>query len=587
MENTRLRGTAKILDGKLIINDGENVSEGPWIVRGKGVSLFVDGQEIKDKIRVDTKNKIEVFFQESKATRELTINLSKDKITADISISYGPEIIYTLEDTEEASLITLNSKVKEENFPPKFTSDEILKELKEKGIIYGVDNKMLNSIEDMDMVENVIIAKGKEPTEPVDDILEIYFDTNDIKTFKSDECGNVDFKSIGSITSVKKDDVLAKRIAGKEGTIGIDVFSMTIEPKKRKVKDMIVKAGCKFKDKDTIVATAEGKPQLRGCIFQVNNVYEVVKDVDMTTGDINFIGDIIINGNVNEGMKVKSGNTIDVRGNVVRGSLWAEGDLEIAGSAISSTIKVKSEFAEFKGYLEQLRSVVGSFASLYKAVIAVKKSGNVNADTKDCDIIKLVIKNKFPVLTNTINKLLNTMEEVNDINNELYRILKIKYANKNYILIGSAEELNTVKKLAEEKIKDIEAMKDIKSNATIGYIQDCTVTSSGNVTIDGKGVYKSNITAENGIYFIGEGQCELRGGKIKAENEIKVKVVGSASGVMTEVAVGNEGHIYCDVAHLNTKFIVGTMETIIDETYKHVHVYIDKNRDLVVDKFKF
>ncbi|HAK43922.1 MAG TPA: DUF342 domain-containing protein, partial [Clostridium sp.] len=243
---------------------------------------------------------------------------------------------------------------------------------------------MLSSIEDMDMVENVIIAKGKEPTEPVDDILEIYFDTNDIKTFKSDECGNVDFKSIGSITSVKKDDVLAKRIAGKEGTIGIDVFSMTIEPKKRKVKDMIVKAGCKFKDKDTIVATAEGKPQLRGCIFQVNNVYEVLKDVDMTTGDINFIGDIIINGNVNEGMKVKSGNTIEVRGNVVRGNVWAEGDLEITGSAISSTIKVKSEFAEFKGYLEQLRSVVGSFASLYKAVIAVKKSGNVNADTKDC-----------------------------------------------------------------------------------------------------------------------------------------------------------------------------------------------------------
>jgi len=55
---------------------------------------------------------------------------------------------------------------------------------------------------------------------------------------------------------------------------------------------------------------------------------------------------------------------------------------------------------------------------------------------------------------------------------------------------------------------------------------------------------------------------------------------------MTEVIVGKEGHIYCDMAYLNTKFIVGNMETIVDETCKSVHVYIDKNRDLIVDKFK-
>jgi uncharacterized protein (DUF342 family) len=586
VENTTLRANAKVLDGKLVITDGENILEGPWLVKGRDVSLFVDEQEIRDKVKVSSDSNIEVIFHESNATRELTVNISEDKMVADISINYSPEVVYTLEDTQEAPIITLNSKVKEEKFPPKFTRDEILRELKGKGIIYGIDNKILNSIVNMDKVEKVVIAKGKEPIEAIDDTLQVYFETNAHRTFKSDQCGNVDFKSIGNISSVKKDTVLAKRTVGKEGTIGINLFSQVVQPKRRKVKDMIVKTGCKFKDKDTIVSTVEGKPQLKGCIFQVNNVHEVVSDVDIATGDINFIGDVIINGDVKEGMKVKSGNVISIRGNAVRCSLWSEGDLEVGGSAISSTIKVRSEFSEFKEYLEQLTAIVDSFDSLYRAVMAIKSSGDIKSDIRDGDIIKLVIKSKFPMLIKIINKLLDTMVKINDNNNELYRILKIKYANKNYTLIGSAEELNSIKTLATEKINAIEVMKDIKSNATIGYIQDCTLISSGNIIVNGKGVYKSNVYAENGIYFAGEGQCELRGGKIKAENEIKVKVVGSASGVMTEIAVGKEGHIYCDVAYLNTKFVVGTMETIIDETCRNVHVYVDKNRDLIIDKFK-
>ena len=587
VENATLGGSAKVLDGKLIITDGENISDGPWIVKGRDISLFVDEQEIKDKVKVSSESKIEVVFHESKGARELAINISKDKMIANISINYSPEIIYTLEDALDAPMITLNSKVKEEKFPPKFTGDEILKELKAKGIVYGIDNKMINLLGYKEKVENVTVAKGKEPVEPVDDVLQVYFDTNIHRSFKSDKSGNVDFKSIGSITSVKKDDILAKRTAGKEGTIGINLFSQPVQPRKRKVKDMMVKAGCKFKDKDTIVATIEGRPQLNGCIFQVNNVHEVVSDVDISTGDINFIGDVVINGNVKEGMKVKSGNSINIKGNAIRCNLWSEGDMNITGSAISSSIKVKSEFSEFKGYLEQLNAIIDSFSSLYKAVSAIKRSSDVKAGIRDSDIIALVIKSKFPMLIKIINKLLNTMVEINDDNNDLYRILKIKYANRNYTLISSAEELNNIKVLAEEKIRAIEVMKDIKSNVTIDYIQDCTVFSSGSVIVNGNGIYKSNVYAEDGIYFTGEGSCELRGGKIKAENEIKAKTVGSASGVMTEVAVGKKGNIYCDVAYLNTKFIVGGMEAIIDETCKNVHVYIDKNRDLIVDKFKF
>ncbi|HCO73225.1 MAG TPA: hypothetical protein DIT16_00005, partial [Clostridium sp.] len=168
MEDKTLRETAKVLDGKLIITDDENNSEGPWIVKGKDVSLFVDEQEVKGRVRVNSESKIDITFNESKAMRELNINISEDKMIASISINYSPEVIYTLEDTPEAPMITLNAKVKEEKFPPKFTRDEILKELKDRNIIYGIDNKIIDDIRNMDKIENVIVARGKEPVEPID-----------------------------------------------------------------------------------------------------------------------------------------------------------------------------------------------------------------------------------------------------------------------------------------------------------------------------------------------------------------------------------------------------------------------------------
>ncbi len=586
MDNKVLEGVAKVVNGKLIITDGTSISDGPWIVKGRDINLIVDNKEISGRTRVSSESKIKILFHESTAKRNIDINISKDRMIAKISISYTPEIIYTLEDTLESPMINLNAKVKEEKFPPRFTGDEVLKLLKGKGIIYGIDNKLLNSISNMDKVEELIIARGKEPIQPIDDVLQVFFDAKDNKTFKSDPSGNIDFKSIGSISGVKKDAVIAKRTPGKNGEIGINLFSKSVQPRNKTSVDMITKKGCKFIDKDTIIATIEGKPQLKGSIFEVNSVYEVIKDVDITTGDIDFIGDVIINGDVKEGMKVKSGNAITIKGNALRCSIWSEGELKIKGSAISSEIKVKSEFSELKEYIDQLVIARNTFDKMYNAITVIKNSGALEGNVKDCDIIKLVLSTKFPMLSKIVNSLLSTMVKINDYNNDMYRMLKIKYATGNYRLIGSVEEVNSLKNLINEKLEIINSMRDIKSDARIGYLQDCTVECSGNLIIDGKGVYKSDIYAGEGIYFISQGESELRGGKISAETEIKTKVVGTKSGVTSELEVGKNGNIYCDIAHVNTKFRVGKMETIIDESFKNVHVYIDKDKELTIDKFK-
>lgn len=579
-------GMAEIVKGKLNIIDGSDLQEGPWLYKGRDISLNIDGSPVRDKVLVNSKSDIEIIFPSSEAKRELNISVSQDKMSVSISITYVPEIIYILEDFPKGRMVTLNAKVASEKWPPLFTREEIVSKLKNKGIVYGIDINQINYALSEKQVENHIVARGKEPIQPVDDVLKINFAHNENEKFKIDNYGNVDFKSIGNVVSVKAGEVIAKRIPGKNGTIGVDVFAKPVQPKKRIVKDMLVKNGCKFKDKDTIVSTIEGHPEVKGCVFQVSNVHEVLRDVDITTGNVNFIGDVMVNNDICEGMSVKSGNKLVVNGNIVRGDAWSEGDMIIKGSSISSNIKVKSELAELKDYSDSLIEVLKYFNSIYEGVSTIKNSTAYKDNITDGNLIKLVIESKFFKFHSSVKQLIEVMVKNNEENNDLYRILKIKYVTRNYILINSVEELKSVALLIEDKLNIINSLKDIKANAILGYVQDCEIYSSGSVYIEGKGVYKSNISAEDGIYFTAKGMSDLRGGKLYAKQEIKAKVVGAPSGVTTELQVDKEGHIYCDVAHLNTIFKVGNMMQVLDESCRNVHVYIDKNRDLVIDKFK-
>ena len=125
----------------------------------------------------------------------------------------------------------------------------------------------------------------------------------------------------------------------------------------------------------------------------------------------------------------------------------------------------------------------------------------------------------------------------------------------------------------------------IPVNIKIGYCQDSTISSSGDIIFTGKGVYISEINANNNILFTDE-KCIVRGGTIKAGNEIRCKIVGSEGGVATKLMVGNEGHIWIDAAYENTILAVGVREFILDCYSRNVQAYIDTDHELIVNRTK-
>lgn len=580
-------GTVSIVQGKIVVTNPKDGGEPACVmIRDKSIKVIIDGAEINGKKSVYEESNIVVIFEETKAARKLNISLDNNKMEAYAKITYTSEKIYKLKDKNKSKRLTLEAELESEIHPPKFKEAEVKQELANNNVVYGIIEENLKKCVE-GCREKVLIAKGQPVTDGENDFIEIKFKLEEAyKQLQEDKVGNVDFKSIGAVEAAHKGDILAIRHPGNDGQDGCDVTGKIIKSKVGKKIKIKVGNGAAIKDGDVVVADIEGKPCVKSNAFYVYPVHDIKGDVDLKTGNIRFIGDVIVYGSVKEGMEVESGNLVDIAKDVERSVIRARGDIIIKGNVIAGKIYGGGDDVEklkTMNNLEQLRELLSNLVS---AVEEIKKYNLLGKDKKDGEIIKILIENKFKMLPKIcfcVIASLNMQKE--DYSEEkLVVLVKSKLLGMGPINIKRYVELDEIISCIKDKLKSLKATLALPVSVKMAYSQDSIIQSSGDVVILGKGEYISDITANGNIYFI-QDKSVARGGRLKAKNEIKCKVVGSTAGVSTRIEVEKEGHIWVDVAYQNTIFMVGTREFILDMPSKNVHAYLDDSGDIVVDKF--
>lgn len=582
----RHMGLIKIENEKVIIIDSIDKSNPAKIIPCEGVKVLVDGNEISNTVEVYEKNKVEIIALENRdlAKRELELNVSEDNMEARISIMSTPKRIFKVKDCDFRNILMPNLEYVGEYLPPAYTEVQLLGELSNLGIIYGICNENIKKCCEEDSINNVLVAKGKKPLEPVDDEIEVFFQVNKTKLYEEDESGNVDFKSIGTVQVVRTEDVIGVLKIGKEGSIGFDVYGHLLKAKKRREKKIFAKNGCVVVD-NKVIATTDGKPYINGNKFSVESMYSVEGDVDISKGNIKFIGDIVIHGNVKDGMKVEAGNCIDVKSSVLRGTLLAAGDVKVEENIITSNIFAGVSGVDYTAYLDSLGDFHNLLSVIYDTLVKVNYRNMITTNIEEKEVIKVVIEGRFKSFNTEVKKILSIMGSQDGENDALYNIIKNKLLNIGYSPIEKIDEIKGILDVIQLKINSIKGKTFIRSNVFASYVQDSKISSTGSICIEGKGVYKSELNALEKICFINE-RSVLIGGTVSAENEIRCKIVGNINGVRTVLKVKKYGRIHADTAYYNTKFIVGKKEYVLDEPSRNICVYLDKDGEIVVEKFK-
>ena len=202
--------------------------------------------------------------------------------------------------------------------------------LRNNRVVYGVNEEYLSEFADRPLYkEKVAVAEGQKPENGQDAYIQYNFETDQAKIkLREGSNGRIDFKDLNIIKNVVQNQPLARKMPPGQGIVGRTVTGKVIPA--RNGRDIQLPVGKNVHvgdDEVTIIADINGQVILAGGKINVEPVYTVQGDVNLKTGNIIFLGTVIINGNVEDGFSVKAAGNIEVNGTVEKAELDAEGDI--------------------------------------------------------------------------------------------------------------------------------------------------------------------------------------------------------------------------------------------------------------------
>ncbi|GHV42069.1 polymerase [Spirochaetia bacterium] len=234
------------------------------------------------------------------------------------------------------------------------SADSYLSFLRNNRVYYGIKEDFLKDFADRPTYrEPVLAAEGIKPIDGRDAYIQYNFDTGQTKVrLRENSSGKVDFKELNIIQNVVENQPLAKKMPPEAGVMGRTVTGQILPAKNGKDIPMPLGKNVHLGDDgETIIADSNGQVVDVGGKINVEPVYTVNGDVDLKTGNIIFLGTVIITGNVADGFSVKAAGNIEVYGLVEKAELDAEGDIivhqGITGKANGLVRAGKSIWARF------------------------------------------------------------------------------------------------------------------------------------------------------------------------------------------------------------------------------------------------
>lgn len=208
---------------------------------------------------------------------------------------------------------------------------EILNDLQHKGVKVPVDEGAIdNFLRNRQYCTNYVVARGVDAIQGAHAKIDYFFNTDPNTKPALNEDGSVDFFNLQTISKCEAGQVLATLTPEVQGRKGMRVTGEPVLP--RDVRTAKLKYGNKIslsEDGLSLISDVNGHVSLiDGKVF-VNDVYEVV-DVDTSTGNIEYTGDLLVKGNVKAGFKVNVQGNVEVKGVVEGAEIKATGNVVMA-----------------------------------------------------------------------------------------------------------------------------------------------------------------------------------------------------------------------------------------------------------------
>lgn len=264
--------------------------------------------------------------------------------------------IPTVRITKDCMEAYMTVPMPEEDSEEKYTVEYLAEALRLNHVKIGIIQEKLQEIIDQNIYDKeMLVALGEEAKDGQNGYYEYLFETNLSQKPIVQEDGTVDYRNIKMIELVEAGQTIAIYHPATAGTNGYNLSAEFRVAKNGAELPSLKGTGFEcLEDGVTYRALVAGKITMLNNRVNIFQVHEVFGDVDLSTGNIDFNGDVIVHGNVLEGMSVKATGTITIdkvvessyiegkKGVILRGGVLGKN-----GAQIRSKGNIAAQFFEY------------------------------------------------------------------------------------------------------------------------------------------------------------------------------------------------------------------------------------------------
>lgn len=245
----------------------------------------------------------------------------------------------------------------------RLTKEDVLAKLDYELVEYGIDHIFLDKLMQRHNYNHLYtVAKGTNPEPGADGyvVMDVEFSRRNTLD-EAQEHLAVDFKSVMNYVKVKEGDMLAHAIPPTDGKEGRNVENdpkPAIPGKPAKIPvgkhvRLSVEGTEAFAETSGIVVEEKGK-------ITVENVLTINNAIDITTGNIDYEGSVIIFGDITSGFSVTATKNIDIKGHVEAATIRSGGNITIVGGVLGGDKAVLEARGDIVvDYLQYARVIAG------------------------------------------------------------------------------------------------------------------------------------------------------------------------------------------------------------------------------------
>lgn len=328
ISNNMEKNVTEILNNCLPSNNIDNVKELEFIYKEDGVYVKLNKllpfEEIKIKIEIKRINQVD-FDALEKAIIACQINedIKIAGVQEEIKVDSKCEIRLGTNNFDAYVFVTLPIGGNG------ITTEAIYDVIKENKIIFGIkDAEIKNIVENKIYEREILIAEGIPAIDGDSAKLEYHFDTSiDSKLLEDDE-GKINYRELSLIKNVVADQILVTMTPATEGICGKNVLGEDIIPKEGKKLQMPKGKNVTISEDGLhIISSISGEVKIIDDKVHVFSLYMVPVNVDNSTGNIRFIGKVIVKGNVLTGFSIEAEGDVEVFGVVEGAKIVSKGSI--------------------------------------------------------------------------------------------------------------------------------------------------------------------------------------------------------------------------------------------------------------------